>query len=235
MSNDTVKDRVPRGTPTGGQFATSARGEADTTLAALDPVPFEHIEVADGIVVVPAGAYVVGDPCYTIHDDHWDDFLAASDPDAFGPEATSGDCADVTAATVDGFPCVSIHTIHTVHGDGGYEDAEGREFDVDSGTIGLVPVAYAQKYGTLDNSSTHIVEFATDVSCTFDPNEGTVVLGDVVIRTDPDPEPIFCISCGRPSDSEDYCTWGCGHGEEEECEHDEVDEDGLCEDCGASA
>ena len=169
--------------------------------------------IEDQTVVLPAGTYVVGDPCYTVPDACWGDWL-----DAAGNEENV--TPDVLAASLDGHAIVGIHT---AYGDGGYTGSDGFDYSVDAGLIGLVPVAIAEDFR--DDLCT-IVEFASPVECSYSSDEGTITLGHISIKTDPAPEPIYCISCGRPSDYEDYCTWGCGYGAEEpEDDEDDIDED----------
>ena len=59
--------------------------------------------VGDETITLPAGTYVVGDPCYTVPDACWGDWLdAAGNEDATRP--------DILAATLDGHPIVGIST-----------------------------------------------------------------------------------------------------------------------------
>lgn len=186
---------------------TETTSETEHAYAPLDVIE-------DEMVVIPAGTYVVGDPCYVVPDECWDDYL----------DAANYRTMHVLAATIDGHPVVGVGT---AFGDGGYEDAQGRTYSVDAGLIGLVPVALvsAKDMETVANGHSHVIEFPNPVVCHWSTDEGTITLGHIKIKTDPAPEPIFCFACGRPSDSEDYCTWGCGHGEEEPDEDDDIDED----------
>lgn len=191
----------------GGAIVTPDENDVERTyvrLAATD---------AD-TVTIPAGTYVVGDPCYTVPDACWGDWL-----DAAGIDDVSH--PNVMAASLDGHPIVGIGT---AYGDGGYKGSDGFEYSVDAGMIGLVPLAIAE--GLRDDLCT-VVEFTTPVECSWITSEGTISLGHITIKTDPDPEPIYCIACGRPSDCDDYCTWGCGYGEDDE---DDIDEDDIDED-----
>lgn len=77
-------------------------------------------------VIVPAGKYFLGDPCYAVPDRLWDKLL--------GSCRFFADCVgEVEGHKVLGFG--------TAHGDGVYEDQFGNEFPVDAGLIGLVPEA----------------------------------------------------------------------------------------------
>jgi len=117
-------------------------------------------------VYVPAGTYVLGDPCYVVPNDDWEKLLQSCDYFK-RPVGISG-----------GFEVLAFHT---KYGDGVYRDQNGREFPVDAGLIGLVPVEYAQ----IDECSlypTHTITFDKLTACTQKEN-GTLIFGDVKIKT----------------------------------------------------
>lgn len=117
-------------------------------------------------VYVPAGTYVIGDPCYTVPNDDWDKLLQSCD--YFNrPVGISG-----------GFEVLAFPT---AYGDGVYRDQKRREFPVDAGLIGLVPVEYAQ---ITDDKfyPTYTVTFDKLTACT-QRDDGTLIFGDVVIKT----------------------------------------------------
>lgn len=120
-------------------------------------------------VYVPAGKYVIGDPCYTVPDDDWIKLLESCE--YFNrPVGISG------GYEVLAFP--------TAYGDGVYRDQRGNVYPVDAGLIGLVPVEYAQ----IDEDRfypTQFVEFKTLTACRRD-EDGTLVFGDVTIKTGDD-------------------------------------------------
>ena len=117
-------------------------------------------------VYVPAGKYVIGDPCYTVPNDDWETLLQSCD--YFNrPVGISG-----------GFEVLAFPT---AYGDGVYRDQKGRAFPVDAGLIGLVPVEYAQV--TEDRFyPTHTVTFTKTTACT-QRDDGTLIFGDVTIKT----------------------------------------------------
>lgn len=120
-------------------------------------------------VYVPAGTYVLGDPCYTVPDEDWDKLLQSCDYFK-RPVGISG-----------GFEVLAFPTLY---GDGVYRDQKGREFPVDAGLIGLVPVEYAQ---ITDDKfyPTYTVEFKTLTACECRA-DGTLIFGDVKIETGDD-------------------------------------------------
>jgi hypothetical protein len=76
--------------------------------------------------LLPAGKYWIGDPGYVLTD--WDAYLDDSDFEG-GVYELNGALAMI---------------FDTDHGDGGYEDQEGRVYGVDSGMIGAVPVSMVE-------------------------------------------------------------------------------------------
>ena len=117
-------------------------------------------------VYVPAGKYVIGDPCYTVPNDDWETLLQSCD--YFNrPVGISG-----------GFEVLAFPT---QYGDGVYRDQRHNEYPVDAGLIGLVPVAYA----VIDEDKlypTQYVEFKTLTACVRG-EDGTLRFGDVTIKT----------------------------------------------------
>lgn len=81
-------------------------------------------------VVVPAGKYFLGDPCYAVPNRLWDKLL--------------GSCKFFAhcVGEVDGH---NVLGFNTAYGDGVYEDQFGNEFPVDAGLIGLVPEALVDR------------------------------------------------------------------------------------------
>jgi hypothetical protein len=125
-------------------------------------------------VVVPAGTYFLGDPCYIIsHDAGWMELL-----DSCG--------------YFDGSPVGEVHgcevlAFGTKYGDGVYFDQLGRAFGVDAGLIGLVPVQpwEHEVRKALGDGLGKLVVFTEDSTCTSE--DGLLTFGPVaVINTDPD-------------------------------------------------
>ena len=123
---------------------------------------------------LPAGAYIVGDPCYSISDEDWIPLLEAQglwnkpSPRILEGEITnqhSGDPVTFTASS-------------TAWGDGVYGDQFGRRYPVDAGLIGVVPVNLAKvEY----EEGTHLVEFDSPFTVAYD--EGTITIGHLKIET----------------------------------------------------
>jgi hypothetical protein len=118
-------------------------------------------------VKMPAGKYWVGDPCYSVPDDRWIEWLEAAD---YTSEP------DILFAKVAGRPVLGIGT---AYGDGEYTSNLGHSFPVDAGLIGVTPVELVkgEPFGST------LVEFNRPFECRYD--EGTIILGHIKIDTDP--------------------------------------------------
>lgn len=119
---------------------------------------------------LPAGPYVIGDPCYMINDEHWVPWLEEAD--------FTIPCREhVLLANYRGQPAVGVST---AHGDGQYRDQYGNEYGVDAGLIGAVPTS-ALTAEQLECAET-IVTFPQDFTCYFD--EGVIHIGHIEINTE---------------------------------------------------
>jgi hypothetical protein len=113
-------------------------------------------------VVVPKGAYILGDPCYVVPDADWGALLQSCN--YFNePVGKVGD--------------FEVLAFGTKWGDGCYPDNKGNTYPVDAGLIGLVPVAYA----TTDWNDSTLVVFETATLCTND--DGVLKFGDYIVDT----------------------------------------------------
>lgn len=136
------------------------------------------------------GKYYVGDPCYVISDEHWDELL------------------DKTNFFEDGefkFKGATCFTANTAFGDGTYEDQEGREYCVDAGLIGVIPFEVLDE--NFEGSGGQIIEF--DEEFTASETDGSFFIGDIVIITgdsDDDDEEFD----EEFNDDEDGCGCDCG-------------------------
>jgi hypothetical protein len=83
------------------------------------------------------GEYFVGDLCYVLSDEQWDEVCRLTFPFRRGPnKRKSVNGKFVLKGGVE----ISLHG--TAYGDGVYLDQRGREYGVDSGTIGCVSVKH---------------------------------------------------------------------------------------------
>lgn len=147
-----------------------------------------ELEKGAKIVTLPAGAYIVGDPCYHVPDDQWDRVLEESN-------FFEGQCW-ATFRTHDGRDGIVV-AFSTAYGDGMYTDGAGREYGVDAGLIGLISVMDVHP-SEFDDRLAHAIQFKSPVRC-FEHN-GVITFGHVDIDTDSDEE------VDRDFDDDDFFT-----------------------------
>ncbi len=166
-----------------------------------------------GRVVLPAGHYVVSDPCYVLSDARYrerdDSFLTQ----LFDH---SRDGYDQTEFKMLGHRWACFNT---TYGDGSYMSNIGVEFSVDAGSIACMPLELADKY-TESATYTHDFYSDTEFECYFEDKGGVIVFGDIRIITDEIPE---CPDCGDEVHSEGELCWSCQERE---------DEANTCDECG---
>jgi hypothetical protein len=122
--------------------------------------------------VMPAGEYYVGDLCYVMHN-YWDEVC---DLIIDGHNVKDG---VFTLSDGTRFAIVSTH-----YGDGVFYDEEGRDYPVDSGSIGCVLWSVARKDGVCDDIRElgNRIEFESPFVVGGD-QQGTITFGDVAIYT----------------------------------------------------
>jgi hypothetical protein len=122
-------------------------------------------------VEVPAGQYVLGDPCYAVPHDKWSELL------------NSCSCFENPIGTfsrgTDNYYTVAFGTRW---GDGCYIGTDGKIYPVDAGLIGLVPLN-ASSNELRDDLST-VVTFDKPTICSTD-GTGKLRFGHITIDTDP--------------------------------------------------
>lgn len=128
---------------------------------------------------LPAGTYWIGDPCYSVPKDDWDDLLNVSDYFGCGGFGTR----NTPPKGVYTFRGMPIAGFNTAYGDGVYEDEQGNRYPVAAGLIGAVPVAYAVS----NPVGCRKVTFITPVTVSVDGN-GLIRIGDITINTGDDEE-----------------------------------------------
>jgi hypothetical protein len=127
-------------------------------------------------VVVPAGKYVLGDPCYAVPDENWDELLESCNYFENPVGYIRLDDLHMNKTFILAFP--------TRWGDGYYLGSNGMNYPVDAGLIGLVPVDIAKD---LESHYQNIVSFTKDTVCSHD-GSGRLVFGGISIETDPKEE-----------------------------------------------
>jgi hypothetical protein len=123
-------------------------------------------------VEVPAGKYILGDPCYAVPDSDWDGLLQScnyfNSPIGY---------------IKDGLQEFPVLAFGTRWGDGCYAGTDGNLYPVDAGLIGLVPAEVVDMEALRSDLHT-VVTFTTTVKCSTDGN-GKLRFGCITIDTDP--------------------------------------------------
>jgi hypothetical protein len=122
---------------------------------------------------LPAGTYVVGDLCYNLSDTQYEQFLDSSASLKKEGEVSLADGTMVKACA-----------FYTASGDGRYKGLDRFEYAVDSGSIGIVPLAALE--GRDMDESTKVVKFKHAFEV-YD-SAGTLVFGNIEINTNEDVE-----------------------------------------------
>lgn len=129
--------------------------------------------------MMPAGVYYVGDLCYVMDDDEWDEFCSLT--------IQGNDCIDGEFTMKDGR---RFATYGTKFGDGEYRDQFGNSYSVDAGLIGCIRFEDIKtvKYGGYSKLG-KIIEFKNDfVTAGGRRNgnwNGVIQIGNLEIETDP--------------------------------------------------
>ncbi|MBT9137772.1 MAG: hypothetical protein DDT31_00311 [Syntrophomonadaceae bacterium] len=117
--------------------------------------------------ILPAGTYVIGDPCYNLTDSQYDEFLKTSNS-----LQTSG------VVTLSDGLTAPVYALHTATGEGRFISG-GFEYAVDSGTIGIMSLQTLE--GREPEEATKVVKFKHSFEV-YD-SAGTLVFGHIEINT----------------------------------------------------
>lgn len=132
-----------------------------------------------GSITMPPGTYYVGDPCYAVPNERWEEWLEAAD---YRRQH------QYLLAEIDGRPVVGINT---AFGDGTYLDEDGREYPVDAGLIGATPAELVDadpRASGIWLEGLHRIRFETPFECRYDKDTGDIWIGLIRIATDPESE-----------------------------------------------
>lgn len=131
-------------------------------------------------VEVPAGKYILGDPCYAVPDGEWMELLESCDYFNTPIGTIRRSPKQGTFNVMETFKIVAFSTRW---GDGCYEGTDGCMYPVDAGLIGLVPVEVVGMESLRSDLCT-VITFTTPVKCSSD-GEGKLRFGSITIDTDP--------------------------------------------------
>ena len=129
-------------------------------------------------MTMPAGKYYVGDLCYVMSDEEWEEFCSIT--------IVGNKCVDGEFQFADGR---RFATYGTAFGDGTYHDQYGHSYSVDAGLIGCILVSNIRnsKYENLLDLGA-IIEFDADFATSGGRGEknwdGDIQIGHMVIETD---------------------------------------------------
>ena len=121
-------------------------------------------------MILKAGKYFIGDPCYVI-DDPIDD---GKRWDRFCDEFCGGD-------GIEEFDGENIFVHHTMYGDGCFAGTDNHNYPVDAGIIGVIPISLCTSKIKSTKGYGRIVNFKKDFSATYE--NGIFYIGDVEINT----------------------------------------------------
>jgi len=123
-------------------------------------------------MIMPAGTYYVGDLCYVIKNGEWDEVVDLNFPNS--DSRVNGEFVLKSG--------VKIANFGTAYGDGRYQDQDGKEYHVDSGSIGCILLSDINtKIKGVDTSSGHIHLFEEDFN--VHEYDGLIIFGHLAIDT----------------------------------------------------
>ena len=131
-------------------------------------------------VEVPAGKYILGDPCYAVPDGEWMELLESCD---YFNTPIGTIRRSPKSGTFNVMETFKVVAFNTRWGDGCYEGTDGCLYPVDAGLIGLVPVEAVDMDALRDDLCT-VVTFTTPVKCSSN-GDGKLRFGSITIDTDP--------------------------------------------------
>lgn len=152
-------------------FSGSGKMNVTTTLASSPKVSITqkikkedwHFISSPRNYTFPPGTYYIGDLCYVLGDDVYDNVYGEYD------------YQDGVYANSDTNEIFMVGG--TAYGDGFYEGSDGNDFAVDAGIIGITPISCTRK----NEGGGHLYTFTKPVKCTFKNGIFKFVSGDTVL------------------------------------------------------
>lgn len=129
---------------------------------------------------LPAGVYVISDPCYVIDREDYDVLLAETN--YFGVDRDDI-CERGGGIFTDNKTGRQFAVLSTLFGDGFFPSNVGKSFPVDAGCIACVPIEMVQPHVSEDPG---VVKIIMEQPFDIHYNDGTIIYGDVEIYTDED-------------------------------------------------
>jgi hypothetical protein len=117
------------------------------------------------VVILPKGKYFIGDPCYAIRD-NWDEFCDES----------------FKKDTMDSYKGTPMFCHGTAYGDGYFRGSDKKNYGVDAGIIGVVPMSLVTETDMNELKRLGTVKiFKEDFKCFY--NQGMFFIGKIIINT----------------------------------------------------
>ena len=124
------------------------------------------------------GRYVIGDPCYSVPDHHWDSLLKSC---GYFEHNTLGHY-DTDPSLEKGHRRVYVIALSTRYGDGLYADNQGHKYGVDAGLIGII---HADDLDEIYTDLSRVVEFDKPFRV-YESESGVLHFGHITIDTSGD-------------------------------------------------
>lgn len=153
---------------------------------------------------LPAGKYFVGDPCYFVPNEEWDNFCDTL--------FTTDDTTDTKTITILDYKC---QCQHTMYGDGSYRGDNGLEYDVDAGLLGAVPEVLCNTVG--DYEKRHLITFKEPFAVVFDDESESILFVNEKHSV------LLSIFVGQEEEDEEDSYWLDEEDEEDEDEDEDED------------
>lgn len=124
-------------------------------------------------VSVPAGTYIVGDPCYVLHQ-WWDAFLDNIDS-----------IRNTSTFKIDNDVEITCVFFDTAYGDGAWRGSDGQVYAADAGMLGLVPAIVLEYGEEAPGWYNKLVTFDQDFTAYHD-GVGRMDFGGIKVNTNDD-------------------------------------------------
>lgn len=131
---------------------------------------------------LPAGVYVISDPCYVIDREDYDVLL--EETNYFGVDRDDI-CERGGGIFTDSRTGRQFAVLSTLWGDGYFPSNVGKSFPVDAGCIACVPIEMVQPHVSEDPG---VMKIIMEQPFKIHYDEGTIIYGDVEIYTGEDGE-----------------------------------------------
>lgn len=127
------------------------------------------------------GMYWIGDLCYVLEYDEWDELMTITRPARLLQATTMPKCRKGLEEVIAELRGFKIGYCGTAYGDGVYMDEEQNLYPVDSGSIGIIPIEHVKVTDKILELG-RIIKMPKTFS--IENQNGRLKFGDVIIETD---------------------------------------------------